>query len=219
MEAITRQVIIFHQVVIDFIYNIMQQSFISNLFGKNTYNEFYELARIILRIGSVLLFVIYLLALNVHWMVIYDLLNVFTGFSLFFVPYVAAWIVFFDFQVEMEEENNYREDKPKKKPLLYKLTVVWGIFLLAMGAAAMYYTHQFKSHYQFECNTFLVDLKAGICHLENNNRCSCIEDRHRLVHMKGYEIQKYHNLTLCIGCEEWADDISFSYGTNKYYRK
>lgn len=197
----------------------MEQSFISNLFGENTYNEFLDHARIILRIGSAFLFVVYLLAFHVHWDFIYGLLNIFTGYSIFFLPYIAAWIVFFDFQVEVDDTKDYWDDKPKKKPFNYKLTVAWGIFLLALGIAAVHYSHQFKNHYQFECNTFLVDLKAGIYHLENNWDCSCIEDKHRLVEMKGYEIQKHGNLTLCIGCEEWADDINFSYGVDRYYRK
>lgn len=197
----------------------MQQSFISNLFGENTYNGLLDYARTILRIGSVFLFVVYLLALHVHWDFVYDLLNIFTGYSIFFVPYVAAWIVFFDFQVEVDDRKDYWDDKPKKKPFNYKLTVVWGFFLLTMGVAAFYYSQQFKNHYQFECNTFLVDMKTRIYHLENNWDCCCIEDKHCLVEMRGYEIQKLGNLSLCIGCEEWADEISFSYGVDRYYRK
>lgn len=200
----------------------MKQSFISNLFGEECYDHMYEYSIVILPIGSVILSILYLLAFNVHWQFIIDSLNVFTGLSLLFILYIAEWIVVLDVQVEMGEKKKLWEEEKeseKKKPLKYKFTIVWGLILLVLGVTAVYYSYRFKSSYQFECNTFLVDFETNTYHLVDNKKCECIEDKHRLIKMRGYEMKKYNNLTLCGCCEEWADYWESSSNIENHYRR
>ena len=59
-----------------------------------------------------------------------------------------------------------KKKKKEPKPFKYKLTIVWGVILLALGIVAIYYSNRYRNRYAFECETFLVDEKAGIYHLD-----------------------------------------------------
>ena len=190
---------------------IVKQSFLSNIIGRNTYNEFKGYAKVIIAIGTCILAIVLLLSLFFHWSFISSLLSLVTGTSLLFIAYIAALVLVLDIEVDVDEP----EKKPK--PAAYKLTIVWGVVLVALGISAIYFSDKYLKHYAFECDTFLVDHQARIYHLDWDNDCKVAAKSGNLETMQGYEINKSY--TLCEWCEEWAEDAEDEYESNRYYRR
>lgn len=193
----------------------------SNIVGRNTYDEFKGYAKKITGIGTCVLVVILLLSLFFHWGFISSLLNLVTGTSLLFIAYVAALVLALDVEVEVDEPGPERDywSKPEKKPKpnSYKLTVVWGGVLIMFGIGAIYFSNKYRKNYAFECDTFLVDKQAGIYHLNWDNDCEVAAESGSLEKMKGYQIDK--SCTLCKYCEEWAEEAESAYESNRYFRR
>lgn len=196
---------------------IVEQSFLSNLFGKNTYAGLKSWAKIIVPTGTVILAVLFLLSKFVYWKIISSLLSLVTGTSLLFIVYIAALIVVLDIEADVEEPEYYGCGEAPK-PTAYKMTIVWGVILIVLGIAATYFSNKYRKHYAFECSTVLVDHTAGIYHLDYDNDCEVAAEAENLEKMKGYEL-KETNYTLCEWCQDWADDAEAEYESNRYYRK
>ena len=122
---------------------IRRQSFISNLFGHNTYDEFKSAALLVSLIGTGILIVLYILSNFFHAGIINYLIKLTNGTSLLFIGYILAVIILLDIEVDVEEpEKNYwEEEKKEQKPFKYKLTIVWGVILIASGIVAIYYSN------------------------------------------------------------------------------
>jgi len=188
---------------------IVRRSFISNLLGRKNYEDFKSYAKVIVPIGTIILVILLVLSLFVHWGFVSSLLNLVTGTSLLFIAYIGVIILLLDVEVEVEEpESSYYWEEPVKtpKPLSYKLTIVWGVILILLGVLAIYYSNKYRKHYAFECNTFLVDEKAGIYHIDYDNDCEYAANADNLIRMKGYEIEENTTCTFCEWCEEWVED-------------
>ena len=185
---------------------IIKQSFISNIWGRQAYKEFKDWAKLIVPIGAGILLILYILSFFFHAEIIKDLLNITNGTSLLFIGYVLAVIVLFDIEVGVEEPERSYWDKEKKasKPFKYRLTIVWAIVLLLLGVVVIYYSNKYRNNYAFECETFLVDEKAGIYHLDWDNDCKAAEEAESLEMMKGYQIDK--TFKFCEDCKEWMED-------------
>lgn len=185
---------------------IRKQSFISNLFGENFYTEFKDTALLISLIGTCILVVLYTLSYFFYSSIISYLLNLTNGTSLLFIGYIFSLIILLDIKVGVEEpEKSYwYHEKKSSKPFKYKLTIVWGIFLFQLGIIAIYYSNRYRNHYAYECETFLVDEKAGIYHLDWDIDCSVAEEANTLETMKGHQIDKTYKF--CEECQEWLDD-------------
>lgn len=196
---------------------IVKQSFLSNIVGRNTYDEFKGYAKKIIAIGTCVLAVIFSLSFFFHWGFISSLLNLVTGTSLLFIAYVAALVLALDVEVEVDEpERDYWSDSEKKtKSTSYRLTVVWGIVLIIFGIGAIYFSNKYRKNYAFECQTFLVDENRGIYHLEDGNDD---EDMEYTTEMKGYEL-KDCNYTFCESCREWVEEMESEYAAERYYRR
>lgn len=192
---------------------IVKQSFLSNIIGRKTYDEYKSYAMIVLVIGTCVIAVVLLLSFFFHWGIIRSLLNGLTGTSLLFIAYVAAIVLALDIEVEIDEP----EMNKKPKPFSYKLTIVWGVLLIALGIGVVYFSNKYRKHYAFECNTFLVDHQAGIYHLDWNNDCEIAAETEDLVKMQGYQIDKSY--TLCEWCEEWAEDAEDEFESSRYFRR
>lgn len=191
---------------------VKKQSFISNLFGHHTYDEFKVFSIVVVTIGSIILISLYVLSLFFHSGIISYLLKLTTGFSLLFIGYIFASIILLDIEVDVEEpEKNYWEEKKKEpKPFKYKLTIVWGVILLALGIVAIYYSNRYRNRYAFECETYLVDIKSGIYHLDWDIDCGEVEKAESLEPMKGYQINKSYEF--CEGCKELLDEAEAETG-------
>lgn len=198
---------------------IVKQSFLSNIIGRNTYDEFKGYAKKIIAIGTCVLAIIYLLSYFFHWGFISSLLNLVTGTSILFIAYVAALVLALDVEVEVDEpERNYWSESEKKtKTTSFKLTVVWGIMLIIFSIGAIYFSNQYRKEYAFECDTFLVDHQAGIYHLDWDNDCEVAAEADDLEKMKGYQINKSY--TLCKWCEEWAEEAESDFESSRYFRR
>ena len=112
---------------------IVKQSFLSNIIGRNTYDEFKGYAKVIIAIGTCVLAIVLLLSIFFHWSFISSLLSLITGTSLLFIIYIAALVLALDIEVDVDEpENSYwSEPEKKSKPAAYKLTIAWGVVLVA----------------------------------------------------------------------------------------
>jgi len=194
---------------------LVKKSFLSNMVG-NTYDEFKGYAKPIIAIGTCILAIIYPLSDFFHWGVISGLLNLFTGTSILFIIYVAAIVITLDIEVEEDEpESNYWSE-PGNKPMstAYKLTIVWGVVLIALGISAVYFSNKYRKHYAFECNTFLVDTYTRIYHLNYNNDCEYAATARDLEKMKGYQIDESYEF--CDWCAEWLEDAESSAEADAY---
>ena len=191
---------------------IRKQSFISNLFGQNTYAELKGIALLVSLIGTAVLIVLFVLSHFFHASIISYLVNLTNGYSLLFIVYLLALIVLFDIEVEVEEpEKDYwRIGKQPPKPFKYKLTIVWGVVLLILGIVAIYYSNRYRNHYAFECESFLVDEKAGIYHLDWNDDCNIAEKAESLEEMQGYQIDK--SFKFCEECQECLEELESEAG-------
>ena len=186
---------------------IVKQSYLSNLIGENNYEEYSDFAKKIVGIGCAILVVLFTLSQFFHSGIINYLLKLTTGTSLLFIVYVAACILLLDIRVEVEkpEQECWEEKKEISKPMKYKLTIVWGIVLVMMGIAAIYFSNKYKNQYDFECTTFLVDHKAHVYHLDWNDNCGNAENADELKEMYGYEIDDTYSF--CKGCKEYEEDL------------
>ncbi len=191
---------------------VRKQSFLSNLFGHNTYAEFKGIALLVSLIGTGILIVLYILSFFFHAGIINYLIKLTNGTSLLFIGYILAVIILLDIEVDVEEpEKSYWEkEKKEPKPFKYKLTIVWGVILLALGIVAIYYSNRYRNRYEFECDTFWVDEKAGIYHLDWDIDCSVAEGAESLEEMKGYQINK--SFKFCEECQEWLNDAESEAG-------
>lgn len=198
---------------------IVKQSFLSNIIGRNTYDEFKDLAKVIIAIGTCVLAIVLILSLFFHWSFISSLLSLVTGTSLLFIAYIAALVLVLDIEVDVDEpEKSYWSEPEKKpKPAAYKLTIAWGVVLVALGISAIYFSNKYRKYYAFECDTFLVDHQTEIYHLDWDNDCEVAAEAKDLEKMQGYQINKSY--TLCEWCEEWAEDAEDEYESNRYFRR
>ena len=190
---------------------IVKQSFLSNIIGRNTYDKFKGYAKVIIAIGTCVLAIVLLLSIFFHWSFISSLLSLITGTSLLFIIYIAALVLALDIEVDVDEPEK------KSKPAAYKLTIAWGVVLVALGISAIYFSNKYRKYYAFECDTFLVDHQTEIYHLDWDNDCEVAAKSGNLETMQGYEIDKSY--TLCEWCEEWAEDAEDEYESNRYYRR
>lgn len=191
---------------------VRKQSFLSNLFGQNTYAYFKDIAVLVFLIGTGILIVLYALSYFFHAGIISYLLNLTNGLSLLFIGYIVATIILFDIEVDVEEpkKNIWGEEKKEPKPLKYKLTIVWGVLLLILGVVAIYYSNRYRKHYAFECETFLVDKQTHIYHLDWDIDCEAANEAEQLEIMYGYQIDDSY--TFCEGCEELAEEAEYETG-------
>ena len=198
---------------------IVKQSFISNIIGRDTYDEFKGYAKAFIAIGTCILAVTFLLSLFFHWGFISNLLSIFTGTSLLFIAYIAALVLVLDIEVDVDEPEKSYWSEPERKPVptAYKFTIVWGVVLIALGVSAIYYSNLYRKNYAFECSTFLVDQNAGIYHLDCYNKCEDAAQAFELEKMKGFQIDDSY--TFCEWCKEWAEDAEADFEYHRYFRK
>ena len=188
----------------------VKQSFISNLLcdyvDRDDYDKFKGYAKKIIAIGTCVLTVILLLSFFFHSSFISSLLNLVTGTSVLFILYIATIVIALDIEVEVDvpERSDWHQTKIKPKSIAYRLTFVWGTLLIAFGIAAIYFSNQYRKHYAFECDTFLVDHQRGIYHLDWDNDCEEAAESEDLIKMKGYEIDKSY--IFCDWCKDFVED-------------
>lgn len=197
---------------------IIKQSFISNTIGGDTYKQFKDYAKIIVPIGTCLLAIIFGISLFVHSGFINWFLQLLSGTSLLFIAYIAALIILLDIQVNVDEPERYAWEEPKKfqRPWTYKLTIVWGVFIVLLGIAAIYTSNKYRKHYAFDCDIFLVDHQQGIYHVEWNEDCDVANEAEELEEMYGYEISK--DYSFCESCEDFLIEME-SYESERYIRR
>lgn len=81
----------------------IKQSFLSKLLGRNTYNYFKKISKIIVLAYTIILIVLFWMSSFCYWSFFSWIFSIFTGTSLFFVLFVITMVVLFDFEVDVEE--------------------------------------------------------------------------------------------------------------------
>ena len=195
---------------------IVKKSFLSLIMGKNTYDEFKGYAKIIVLVGTIILFVLFLLSILVHWRFVSRLLNLVSGTSIIFLVYIAALILLLDKEVEVEEPIRYYRDEPIQIPTTrsFKLTILWSVVLLILGISVIFFSNRYRKQYSFDCSTILVDQSAGIYHLEWIEDCEVAAESNSLKEMKGYEI-KGLGYKICDWCKEYAEEAEDEYYSDR----
>lgn len=119
--------------------------------------------------------------------------------------YVAAVIVLLDKEVKITvETSNSSTTKQRKKPFVYKLTVIWGMLLVIGGISAIYVTNKYRHYYAIQCKeVYVVNKGDKFYHLYEE--CSACEKAQHLYRAKGYQVEKAH-LKLCPECAELAEE-------------
>jgi len=196
---------------------IVKQSFLSNIIGERTYNEFKGLACLCIPVATIVLVMVFILTRFFYWGFLSSILYLITGTSLIFIAYLFGVILLLDFGVEIELEETWdgRYKMPEGKPNGYIVTKLWCITLIVLAIAAIYFSNRYRIHYAFECETFLVDEDDGIYHLEDGHDEEVI---YYTTEMKGYEIEK-HGYSLCESCKEWAEEFEELYEYERYSRR
>lgn len=184
---------------------LVKQSFLFNLIGENNYEKYSGLAMKIVGIGGLILIVLYGLSQFFHLGIVNYLLKLTTGTSLLFIAYVAACILLSDIRVNVEKTEQWENEKDVFKPFKYKLTIVWAVVLLCLGAMAIYFSNKYSNIYDFECSTFMVDCKSHIYHLDWNDNCEDAANAEELIKMYGYEMDDTYSF--CEGCKEFEEDV------------
>lgn len=201
------------------------RSFLKDIIGRNTYNGTKEIAHHIIPVATCVLVVLWGLSKFFHWGLLSFLLNLTTGTSLVFIAYILGLIVLLDKGIDVEllesvtaprYQNRYYF--PKEEPQGYRRTIILGVILVALGIAAIYFSNRYRKHYAFECETFLVDKTNLLYHINTNNGC---EYKSRNVEeVKGYQLEEdFSEYRFCEWCQEWAEDASDTYESDKYFRK
>ena len=185
----------------------IKKSFLSNLIGRDVYDELKRYALIIITIGTCVLAVLLLLSFFFHWSFISRLINLTTGTSLLFIIYIASLIIVLDKEVDVDvPDQHYIVKDDFKESKAYKLTIVRGVLLIVIGILAVYFSNRYRKQYAFSCSTFLVDTTTGVYHYDWNDDCEAAAEAEDLIEMKGYEFQG-ENYTLCDLCKEYAEEI------------
>lgn len=183
-------------------------SFIKDIMGHSTYEGCKECARRCIPIATIVLIIVYVLTNMFHWTILSFILNLTTGTSLVFLAYIVGVVLLLDYGVVIEPVEHWdgTRSMPEKKPQEYETTKIWGITLIILAIAAIYFTNKYRKQYAFECETVLVDPQKGIYHLDGYNEdCEEITEYTHLYPMKGYKAEELH-CTFCPACEEWVED-------------
>ena len=196
----------------------VKKSFISNILGSDTYDWLNDHAIIIVPIGACLLALFIGLSFFFHSCIINWFLQLLTGTSLLFMAYIAVLVVFLDIQVSVNEPESdiWEEPEEPHHSSAYRLTIVWGVFLIILGIGAIYASNKYRKRYAFECDTFLVDHKKGIYHTELYDDCESAIEANELDEMYGYEISATY--TLCESCKGFLEEME-SFESDRYIRR
>ena len=195
---------------------LVKKSFLSDLISRyligGEYEEIKNYAKKYLVIGTCVLVILYPLSIFFYWIFISRLLNLTTGTSLLFIVYIASVIVCLDKRVEVDEPESSNWSKPTITPRTrtYKLTIVWGILLIVLGIATIFFSDRYRKQYAFYCSEIYVDNEAGIFHLEWTD-CEITHEKFDDLHPeKGYYI-KGTDYRFCDECRKILKEAEEAY--------
>ena len=182
-----------------------KQSYLSNMFGDETYETWMVYSRVIIAVGTLILAVLYVLSYFFHSGIVKYLLMLTTGTSLLFIAYIAMWVLLLDIKVYVDVPEQKLWEKPKKvsKPITYKFSTIWTIILVIFGIFAIYFSNKYRNKYAFECDTFLVDKQSHLYHLEWTE-CEIANNAESLEKLQGYQIG--NNYSLCEECKDIEEE-------------
>lgn len=203
----------------------IKKSFLRKIIGNDTYDNLRGLAILYVVVYVVVTGLVFLLTRFFFWGVLSSIFSLLTGWSLFSLLFIGSVMLLCNIECNGEESeyinlNNgsiWKEDNINPKS--YNLTVVWFIVLLALGITFGVISNREKSHYKFQCKTYLVDHKNEIYHIIENDDCENISNYNSLIEMKGHEIEDQTNYRLCTSCEEWYEDVMNAIDESEHYRR
>lgn len=169
----------------------------------------------------IILAIVSLLSLFVQWSIVKFFIDCMMGWTLLSIPFIGVLIVIFDKEINLPITQRW-EPSPKKS-VSYKLSMIWGIFLMVAGLVTLYFSNQYKKYYAFQCQTFYLEQPSGVYHLRK--RCEYIGfsqegqvENVSISKVKGIDLLDEDH-TLCVACSEWAEDAEMDFEVNRYFRR
>lgn len=170
----------------------------------------------------VVLAIAVLLSLFFQWSIVKFFIDCMMGWTLLSIPFIGVLIVVLDKEINLPQKEKLVSRSPK--PMPYKLSMIWGCFLIGIGLVTLYFSNQYKKYYAFQCQTFYLEQPTAIYHL--SDRCEYIGlDKEgksiegiSVAEVKGIDLLNQY-YTLCDACREWAEDAEMDYEMNRYYRR
>lgn len=169
----------------------------------------------------VVLAIAILLSLFFQWSIVKFFIDCMMGWTLLSIPFMGVLIVAFDKEINLPQKEKWDSSVPK--PKAYKLSMIWGCFLIGIGLVTLYFSNQYKKYYAFQCQTFYLEQPTGIYHLRD--RCEYIGQNEEensegisVSEVKGFDLLD-QGYSLCDACREWAEDAEMDYEMNRYYRR
>lgn len=205
--------------------NAIKKSFFRKIIGSDTYDRYREFAKLYAPIYVIVTGMVFLLTRFYYWGFLCTIFSLLSGWSLFSLLFIISFMVLCNIECKGEETEyvnisngtTWKEDNIRSKP--YKLTIVWFVVLLALGTAFGILSNREKSHYRFQCTTYLVDCQNEIYHIVENDDCEDISNRDELIEMKGHEIESETDCQLCPACQEWHDDVTSTINSERHIRR
>ena len=163
-----------------------------------------------------------LLSLFVQWSIVKFFIDCMMGWTLLSIPFIGVLIVVLDKEINLPQDERW--DSSTAKSVTYKLSMVWGIFLIVTGLVTLYLSNQYKNYYAFQCQTFYIEQSTGVYHLRDRCEYMGLTEDEDLI--EGVSISKVKGVdlldkdhSLCDACREWAEDAEMDFDANRYYRR
>lgn len=182
-------------------------SFLKSLLGRTIYNDTKQYA--MKWVPPAFLFLVGLFGLSrlVHWEFLSAIMNITYGWTLLYIIFAFGMVVLLDRGVPANYTKAFYDSEYKvqdEEPKGFTGTILWGCLLIVLAIVSVHFTHKYKRHYAFECETFLMDYSTDTYHYRSIP-CETADAASSLTKLRGYEIDetKYR---LCEECEEIAEE-------------
>lgn len=198
---------------------IVKQSFLSNIFRQGRgYEDWKENALFGVAVGTLIIGVFLGVSCLGYFEFVSKWMGALTGTSLPFLLYIWGVVILLDIEVDIDEtdfqeipyvKRRWRDMfKYRIRFIKYQLSMIWGVLLIAVAVAAVYYSKKYYEYYSFQCGTFLIDEDKGVYHYSSNWDCEKIGDDDDIYEIRGYEMPQDYEL--CEYCESWKYDMEMA---------
>ena len=172
-----------------------KHSFLSNLLGNDIYEKYRPHSVLISIIVTIVITILLLLSKLVYWKFVSFFVDLFFGYSLIFILYVASIIRILDIRIPVYSSK-----------VVYSLTTIWGCILIFLGICALHYTDNYRYDYEIKCSTCLLEKQQKKYHLFKN--CDNIKSKNNLIEIKCYEADEL-GYKMCDECDYWLEELKY----------
>lgn len=168
-------------------------------------------------IYSLVFVVFFVLTFICHWAIVESIFSILTHSIILFL-FFGVLIFVSEQSVEFKVEKvvpYYSKHEHTISPVSrdsYKKSVSLSCILLLTFTILFFVIRHYSNEYQFDCSTVYVDNDAREFHLQDN--CEYITGS--TEKKQAFEVKD--KFSLCVACEEWAEDLNYLDGIPSRYR-